>query len=55
MKSSLSILLFCFSPFFCASKVDDYGSGDYCSKSKSKKIIVDFYADWNTACKEMDK
>ena len=52
MKSNLSILLFCFFPFFL--RKDDYGFRRLLLKSKSKKNYSRFYADWNTAFKEMD-
>ena len=56
MKSSLSILLFCFfSLSFAQVRWMTIDQAITAQKANPKKIIVDFYADWNTACKEMDK
>ena len=55
MKSSLSILLFCFfSLSFAQVRWMTIDQAITAQKANPKKIIVDFYADWNTACKEMD-
>ena len=56
MKSNLSILLFCFfSLSFSQVRWMTMDQAITAQKANPKKIIVDFYADWNTACKEMDK
>lgn len=55
MKSNLSILLFCFfSLSFAQVRWMTMDQAITAQKANPKKIIVDFYADWNTACKEMD-
>lgn len=56
MKSILSfLLLFSFSWSFAQVNWMTMDQAMAAQKTNPKKIIVDFYADWNLACKEMDK
>lgn len=56
MKSLLSFILICFFSIFNAQiNWMSMEQAIAAQKTSPKKVIVDFYTDWNTACKEMDK
>lgn len=56
MKAALSVLFLCFfSLSFAQVNWMSMNQAIAAQKKEPKKIIVDFYTDWNIASKEMDK